>query len=81
MAAFTHSTSCYPLPEGLAHGTPVVVIEGQRGSSYATVQDAQGRDWCLFPLAGRLRVLVQATALANPPPIADDQRNLFTLAQ
>jgi hypothetical protein len=48
MAAFAHGTSCYPLPSGLEHGMPVVVIDGRPGTPYATVQDAQGRDWRLF---------------------------------
>ena len=48
MAAFAHSTSCYPLPEGLEHGSPVVVAEGLPGMPHVSVQDAQGRDWRLF---------------------------------
>ena len=48
VAAFTHESSCYPLPDGLPHGTPVVVIDSRPGSPYAIVQDARGRDWRLF---------------------------------
>src|SRR5258708_1311785 len=47
MAAFAHGTSCYPLPDGLDRGTPVIVTEGRPGTPYSTVQDAQGRDWRL----------------------------------
>jgi hypothetical protein len=48
MAAFAHSTAQYQLPAGLDHGTAVVITEGRPGTAYATVQDAQGRDWRLF---------------------------------
>jgi hypothetical protein len=48
MAGFAHRSSCFPLPDGLKHGTPVVVVEGRPGTPYATLQDAQGCDWRLF---------------------------------
>ena len=40
LAGFANATHCYPLPDGLEHGTPVFVLSAEVGSHYATVQDA-----------------------------------------